>query len=91
MFGCPLYIHNTKEACFVRLRGCPYASIHLDAPMFGHPYVWMPLMFQWLPVSLDVPNMSPCMFGHLHMCGCPLYLDALSTYTTQRKHALFNP
>ena len=32
IFGCPLYIHNTKKTCFVRLRGCPYAPIHL-----GHP------------------------------------------------------
>ena len=32
IFGCPLYIHNTKKGCFVRLRGCPYAPIHLDAP-----------------------------------------------------------
>ena len=38
LFGCPsyvwlsLYIHNTKKACFVRLRGCPYAPIHLDVP-----------------------------------------------------------
>ena len=25
MFGCPPYIHNTKKACFVTLRECPYA------------------------------------------------------------------
>ena len=31
MFGCPPYIHNTKKACFVTLRECPYA-----------PYIWMP-------------------------------------------------
>ena len=29
--ACPLYINNTKKACFVRLRGCPYTRIHLDA------------------------------------------------------------
>ena len=40
----PPYIHNTKKACFVRLRECPYAAIHLDAPcMFG------------CPISLDGP------------------------------------
>ena len=67
----PMYIHNTKKACFVRLRGCPYAPIHLDAPcMFDV------LMFGWLPVSLDVPHMPPCMFGHPHTFGCPLCLDA---------------
>ena len=38
-FGCPMYIHNTKKGCFVRLRGCLYAPIHLDVPL----YVWMPL------------------------------------------------
>ena len=32
MFGCPLHIHNTKKSCFVTLRECPYAPIHLDAP-----------------------------------------------------------
>ena len=38
MFKCPLYIHNTKKVWFVRLRGCSYAPIHLDAPcMFGCP------------------------------------------------------
>ena len=74
MFGCPLYIHNTKKACFVRLRGCPYAPIHLDAPicldapcMFDAPYVWTPLMFGWLPVPLDAPHMPPCMLGHPHI------------------------
>ena len=41
MFGCPPYIHNTKKACFVTLRECPYAPIYLDAPL----YVWMCLMF----------------------------------------------
>ena len=44
MFGCPLYIHKTKKACFVRLWGCPYAPIHLNAPcMLGFPsYALMP-------------------------------------------------
>ena len=32
-FGCPMYIHNTKKASFVRLRGCPYVPLHLDAPV----------------------------------------------------------
>ena len=37
-FVCPLYIYNTKKACFVRIKGSPYAP-----HMFGHPpYVWMP-------------------------------------------------
>ena len=49
MFGCPLYIHNTKKACFVILSRCPYVPIHLDAP-----YVWIP------PCMFEC---SPCMFG----------------------------
>ena len=53
MFGCPLYMHNTKKACFVRLRGCPYAP-HIWMPqMFGCPlYVWMPpyaSLYVWVP------------------------------------------
>ena len=71
-----------KEGILHQTEGCPYAPIHLDAPicldpcMFGAPYVWMPLMFGWIPVSLDAPHMSPCMFGHPHIFGCPLCLDA---------------
>ena len=34
----PLYINNAKKTCFVRLMGCPYATLHSDAPhMFGCP------------------------------------------------------
>ena len=68
MFGCPLYIHN-NESMLCQTKGCPYAPIHLDAP-----YVWMPHVFGWLPVCLDAPHMSPSMFGHPHMFGCPLYV-----------------
>ena len=72
MCGCLLYIYNTKKACFVRLRGCPYVPIHLYAPyiwmhslyIWMPPYVWMPHMFGWPPVCLDA----------LHMFGCPLYV-----------------
>ena len=56
---CPLYIHSTKKAHFVRLRGCPYA-----------PYIWMALFM------FGCPHIPPCMFGHPHMFGCPLCLDA---------------
>ena len=53
----PPYIHNTKKACFVTLRECPYGPIHLDAPcMFG------------CPSCLDTPHMVGCP----HMCSCPL-------------------
>ena len=45
--GCPLYIHNTKKRCFVRLRACPYAPIQLDVPicldapcMLEHPHMF---------------------------------------------------
>ena len=29
--ACPLYINNIKKESFVRLRGCPYAPLDLDA------------------------------------------------------------
>ena len=72
MFGCILYIHNTKKACFDRLRVCPYAPIHLDAPCIFRwpPYVWTPPHVWMPPVCLDIPHM----FGHHHMFGCPLYV-----------------
>ena len=67
MFGCPLYIHNTRKACFVTLRGCPYAPYILMPPyvwmahhMFGCPpyaslYVWTPPYVWMPPVCLDTP------------------------------------
>ena len=67
MFGCPLYIHNTKKACFVRLRGCPYAPIHLDAPI-----CWMPPVCLDEPICLD----TPCMFVYPTCLHTPICLDA---------------
>ena len=75
-FGCPLYINNTKKACFVRLRGCPYA-----------PYIWMPpvcmdapCMFRychmfWMlpPVCLNTPV---CLDAPICLDGTPVCLDA---------------
>ena len=65
VFGCPLYIHNTKKACFVRLMGCPYAPYIWMPHMFGCPlYVWMaPIcldapytsLYVWVPLCLDAP------------------------------------
>ena len=71
MFGCPLYIHNTKKGCFVRLKWCPYAPIPLDAPICLNaplylgmaPKVWMPPVCLDAPICLD----GPCMFGCPHM------------------------
>ena len=70
----PLYIHKTKKACFVRLRGV-HMPIHLDAPicldapcMFDTPYVWM------APCIFGYPHMPPCTFGH-PLFGWPLCLD----------------
>ena len=93
MFGCTLYIHNTKKACFVRLRGCPYAPIHLDAPicMDGPVCLDAPIC---LPVCLDtlICLDTPCMLGHCYMFRCHPYVwmmfDTPCTYTTQRKDAL---
>ena len=30
----PLYLYIIKKACFFRLIGCPYAPIHLGAPLY---------------------------------------------------------
>ena len=79
MFGCPLYIHNTKKGCFVRLRGCPYAPIHLGDPIcLDAPYVQMPLMFGWILYIWTPPYVCipACMFG------VPP-LDALYAWTPQ--------
>ena len=83
MFGCPLYIHNTKKACFVRLRGYPYAPIHLDAVICldGPLYVWMPSIC--LPVCLDDPICldalvcldASCALGHPPCLDAPICLD----------------
>ena len=99
MFGCPLYILNTKKACFVRLMGYPYALIHLDAPcMFDAPCVWMLLMFGWLPVSLDAPIClpvwldTPIHFGAPyvwmpHVClDAPICLDDVWMPPVQTQH-----
>ena len=51
MFGCHLYIHNTKKACFVRLSGYPYAPIHLDAAVCLNA----PCMSGLPPICLDAP------------------------------------
>ena len=77
MFGCPLYIHNTKKACFVKLRGCPYAPIHLDAPcMFECPPVCLDTPCLYSPQCLDAPYVwTPlCMVGCPHIFGHPLYV-----------------
>ena len=53
----PPYIHNTKKACFVTLRG-----VSISPHTFGcHLYVWMPLMFGHPPYVWKP-----------HMCSCHL-------------------
>ena len=76
VFGCPPYTHNTKKACYVILRGCPYAPIHLDAPMCLDAllYVWMPPVCWDAPCMFECPHIPPCMFGHPHIFGCPCML-----------------
>ena len=45
-------VHTQHKACFVTLRQCPYAPIHLDAPcMFGCPSCLD------TPICLDAPHM----------------------------------
>ena len=67
MFGCPLYIHNTKKACFVRLRG-----VHMP------PYMWIPPEHQQHKESMlcQTKGVSICphTFECPHMFGCPLYV-----------------
>ena len=74
IFGCPLCIHNTKKACFVRLRGVSISSNTFRCPhMFGWPqYVWTPPhmfgcpLYVWIsPICLYTPICldALCMFG----------------------------
>ena len=73
MFRCPLYIHNTNKACFVRLRGVhmpPYVWI---PPYFNAPFVWCSL-YVWMSHMFGCPHMLPCMFGQPNMIGCPCML-----------------
>ena len=64
MYGCHLYIHNTKKACFVTLR-----SVHMPHT-FGCPICLDTPLYVWMPPCLD----GPCMFECPHMCGHPLYV-----------------
>ena len=43
--------------------------------MFNAPYVWMPLMFRWLPVSLDAPICLPVCLDTPICLGTPVCLD----------------
>ena len=77
MFGCHLYVHNTKKACSVRLRGCPHSPIHLDASMFEcplnvgiPPYVWMHPVCFVAPICLDGP-----LYVWMHPICLPVCLD----------------
>ena len=87
MFGCPLYIHNTKKACYVTLRGYPYAPIHMDDPIcVNAPYMLgCPNMSGWPPVyggtskHLDTPwgiACIPCLVAFKHMFGMPNCMGA---------------
>ena len=87
--GVPPYVWmspvHTQHKESIRLRGCPYAPIHLDAHicldspcMFG-----CPCMFE---CSLCLN--APCMFGQPQCLDVPICLDAPCTYTTQRKDTL---
>ena len=58
MFGCPLYIHNTRKACFVTLR-----VVHM-------PHVWMPSYVWMAPCMFECPHM----FGQYPYVCFPLYV-----------------
>ena len=74
---CPLYIHNTKKACFVRLR-----NVHIPHTFGCPPVCWMPPICMdaphvWMvPICLDAPHMPPCMFGHPICLDVPVCLGA---------------
>ena len=61
MFGCPLYIQNTKKACFVRLRG-----VHML------PYIWMLPVCKQQNESMFCPNKGASICPHTF--GFPLYV-----------------
>ena len=67
VFGCLLYIYNSKKAFFVRLMGCHICTPHIWMP----PYVWMP------PVCLDTLHMFGCP-SYLWM---PTYIQLASKHT----------
>ena len=80
--ACPLYINNTKKACFVSLRGCPYAPIDLDATIcldttcmlgchlyvYMLPYVWRHPLYVWMPPYVWIP---PYVWTPLHVWLSP--------------------
>ena len=67
----PLYIHNTKKACFVRLRGCPICPHTFGCPMFECPlYVGMPSICLDAPICLPVCWMPPVHAQHKESMLC---------------------
>ena len=69
-----------KESMLVRIRGCPYAPINLDAPIC----LVVPLYVWTSPLCYD----APCMFGCLlyvwtppHVWTPPICLDAPYVWT----------
>ena len=79
IFGCPI-THNTKKACFVSLKGCPYAPIHVDAPCTSTTKKTSFVRLRGVHMPPCHILMPPCMFGcpfmlrcH-HMFGCPPYV-----------------
>ena len=81
MFGCPLYIHNTWKACYVTLRGCPYAPYIWMPHMCGYPHIFECLPVCWdTPICFDAPSVcldapmcldAPPVCLDVHMFGCP--------------------
>ena len=97
MFGFPLYIHNTKKACFFRLRGCTYALFTLMPPVcldankcMGHPKVWGYVNIGGVRMYWGHPNIcrvSKHMGASKHM-GCPNIQEA-SKQMLQRAVTVF--
>ena len=83
MFGCLLCIYNTKKACFVKLRECPYAPYTFRCThmfgcscMFGHPHIFGHYPYVWMSLK---PLDAPYIWGYPWMppvcLDTPIYLD----------------
>ena len=73
MFGCPLYIHNTKQACFVKESMlCHTKRVSICHHTFGftHRYGY-PHTFEWSPICWDTPI---CLDGPLYVGMLQIYL-----------------
>ena len=88
----PPYIHNIKKACFVTLRECQYAPIHLNSPciityfiLFVHGLLAVAIFQQRssLALLLSVVLLGTCLVK-------PIVLDYFVTLTRNEKVLLLD-